>query len=310
MLNWLAATMQRPDKRVTWAPFIITKYEGVGKGLLAQLMKLLVGGTNYKFITADDFANQNNYNDYLVDCTLLVIDEVYAPRRQDIKNKLNAVITEPEMEINRKFGAKQQTPIYCNTLAFSNHSDALDLKVTDRRFFVTINNALPKDSKYYNKLFNLIEGDTFPAVVMDFLLKRDLRNFNWGECPRVNGDKDKKAMQVANLSDVEELLISLYEAKEGPFAGSVTCKSMIIDYLNNSEHVELAGNALSEIKKWLKCTAISIGRVNALGNKLRHQTFYTFDPKLDYKRDTLIVQAEAKKSLNAVYGSSTMYSVK
>jgi len=309
MLDWLAATVQRPDKRVTWAPLIVTRYEGVGKGWLSQVIKQLVGPTNHSFVTADEFDKQVQYTDFMVDCTLLVIDEVYAPRRPDIKNRINALITEPTMEINRKFGTKRRENIYCNVVAFSNHPDALDLTTNDRRFFVNIHKKPPKDAAYYNKLFHWLEGGKGPAIVMDYLLRRDLSKFNWGECPRVDGDVDKRSMQVENLSDLESTLDSLYEDKEGPFAGAVTCKQLIQDYLSNTLSMELAGHALPELKRWLRNHGESVGRVVGMPRNLRHQTFYCTDTKLDCKRDKLHKVAEAKKSLRGVYGEHALYVV-
>lgn len=309
MLDWLAATVQRPDKRVTWAPLIVTRYEGVGKGWLSQVIKQLIGPTNHSFVTADEFDKQVQYTDFMVDCTLLVIDEVYAPRRPDIKNRINALITEPTMEINRKFGTKRRENIYCNVVAFSNHPDALDLTTNDRRFFVNIHKSPPKEASYYNKLFNWLEGGQGPSVVMHWLLRRDLSSFNWGECPRVDGDSDKRAMQVENLSEIEQVLDSLFEDKEGPFAGAVTCKQLIQDYLINTVSMQLAGHALPELKKWLRSHGESVGRVVGMPHNLRHQTFYCLDPTLPWRQNVLQKNAEAKKSVRGVYGDNTLYLV-
>ena len=309
MLDWLAACVQYPAKRVLWAPLVVTTHEGVGKGFVAQVIKQLVGATNYKMITADALGVHVNFNDFLVNCSVLCVDEVYMPKQASFKNRLNAMITEPQLEINRKHGTKLMENLYCNFICFSNHIDAIDLSVNDRRFWVHIFREKPKGADYYRKLFAWMESTRGLAVLFQWLLDRDISKFNWGQCPRFDDDSDKQSMFEANLSETETKLNAALADKEGPFAGGITCMQLVENWLEIHERVELGRDARHELRRWLRRYGRSVGRLSAIPSQYRHATWYAVDEDIRVPAKARFLSEAAAKSLRAATGDSTMHLV-
>ena len=236
-MNWLACTVQKPWARVQWIPLIISK-PGVGKGFLYQVLQKLLGWHNTAMIGHDDLDPKKGggFNEFLDQSLLVCIDELYTRDRWELMNTLNSLITEKTIEINRKYGKKGQSRVYCNMLAFSNHDDAAALRPDDRRFWVHKVAAERREASYYTQLFQWLEGDG-PAALYDLLVKVDIRKFEPGAPPPVT--EAKKRMIAASKSNVEVILHDAIADREGPF------KYDLVDH-NIAE--AWVANALSEEK--------------------------------------------------------------
>jgi hypothetical protein len=311
MLDWFAATVQRPERRVMWCPLIVTTYEGVGKGWLAQLLQQLVGWSNFKFITTDALDKAVTFNDFLAGSTVVVLDELKAGRREDIKVRLNAMITETMMEVNKKFGTKQLERIYCNFLAFSNYPDAVALTETDRRFFVHIFEERPQGADYYEKLVFWLERTKGPAILLDWLLARDISKFKWGECPRLADDKDKRKMMMSNRTDVEDIVYMLETDCSGPFTGGVTCLEFVYEWLTTRERMVIDKDIKLQVRHALKRLGANIGRVDGVPSQFRTRTYYVLRSRHDVA-DMNISSCvkEIKRNIDAVYGNTSIQLVR
>lgn len=306
-IDWVAATVQRPDRRVQWAPFIISKHQGVGKGWLANLLQKLVGISNYKFITMKEI-ERGDFNDFLADSTLVVLDEVYAPRREDLVVKLQPMVTETAMEINRKYGTKGLTKIYANMILFSNYEDALSLYATDRRFFVHMMDDAPKDEEYYNQLWTYLESPEL-GCLLHWLLKRDISKFTWGRCPHIEGDESKARMLNASKNDTFVFLDSLRQLEEGPFQYDVVCKQVIMHYIKMQyvldEVDEFDPRTLErDVKAWLRTTAQAYQRIVSIG-KARHNMWYYVKSRPLRGVDSIHLKREAIRSIKDTYGEQS-----
>ena len=63
IMDWLAFTVQHPDKKICWAPFFVSGH-GIGKStFVKKVAGYLVGTGNFVAPTADDI--QGNFNGYL-----------------------------------------------------------------------------------------------------------------------------------------------------------------------------------------------------------------------------------------------------
>ena len=297
LIDWWAATVQYPNRRVTWAPLIISVYQGVGKGWMAQLLKKLVGISNYRMITQDQLeGNSAAYNDYLIGSTVVVVDELKAARREDILNRMNSMITETSLEVNAKYGAKGMADIFANFMCFSNHTDALALTTQDRRYWVHILHQMPKSSSYYTKLFNWLETSG-PNHLMAFLLKRDITKFSFGSIPSVTLGKD--AVVQDNWTELEQVLNSALEDNEGPFVGNVVYTQLILDWVASELRQSVDAFVERDVKAWVRKKGTSLGSRRNMGTR---QVLYAVRRGAHYQTQTgATIKDRLDKSITAVH---------
>lgn len=283
-IDWWAATVQAPHRRVTWAPLIISTHEGVGKGWMASLLKTLVGANNYRMITQDQLEGGGvQFNDFLSGSTVVVVDELKARRRDDIINRLKGMITETSLEINTKHGTKRMEDIYANFICYSNHTDALAITDADRRYWVHILHQEPKDDSYYRRLWGWLDTDG-PNHLLEYLLKRDISKFKFGRVPGVTSARD--AVIRGNWSDVDLILGNALKTKEGPFAGDVTYATLICDWLECSAKMVLESAEKRDVRAWIRKNGSSLGSRSGVGTRqvtysIRNHNYYeTASPKL------------------------------
>lgn len=157
--RWAAWTVWKPQRRSPIAPIVVTPQEGTGKGMFGRLMSALVGKNNtsrpkMKALTGD-------FQDFLHECVLTIVDEaaedMEGRKRFTIMDNLRDLLTEPEIRINLKFEPARTVPVFTNFLFLSNHRDAIALSPQDRRLFVVLTDAHPREMAFYDRLAEIIE---------------------------------------------------------------------------------------------------------------------------------------------------------
>lgn len=227
MLDWMAFTILYPHLRVPWCYLIISISEGLGKGLLYTLMARCVGPHNTSLIQPDELTEKGGtYNGYMSNITLACFDEIKASSVD--YERLRLLITSTELMINHKYGSKKMERIFANTLAFSNHLNAIAISTFDRRFYIDCNYSKPKDKYYYDRLWTEVERD-LPAHWIAYLKKRDISKFQWSSAPPDTAAK--KLMQGSGKNNIESLLMDCIEEKLGPFACDIICASLAFNYI-------------------------------------------------------------------------------
>lgn len=301
MLDWLAATIQKPFRRIMWAPLIISTHQGIGKGLFAKCLQELVGVSNYRQIYQSELENTNQFNGFLSDSKVVVLDEIKARRRVDMYARLQGMITETVMEINRKFGAKRQERVHANFIGFSNHVDCLALPPEDRRFLVIINDAPPKSYDYYSALANWIDNNANISHLMAWLLQRDISNFGWGERPRCQEDKDR--LIEAGQTDLELAFFGALKAAEGPFTYAITTTQCVYQYLASKCDLMLDKKDMYIISGLLRRVGRPVGRVQI--GQMRTGAWCVRDFEEKWRgQDISDVREEVKRSMRAAGDTS------
>jgi hypothetical protein len=275
LLDWIAGTIQQPFRRIMWAPLIVSIKHGIGKGMLGQFLRQLVGVNNFKQVYQKNLEESAQFNEFLADSKLTVFDEVKARRRTDMYARLQGMITESVMDINRKYGRQGQEIIYTNILFFSNHIDCLAIPPEDRRFLVIINEAEPRAYSYYREFAAWCEDDINVANTMRWLLDRDLSAFGWGERPSY--DEDKLRLIEAGHTDIELAFFDSYKQKEGPFLADCTTVQCVMQYLVDKCDIALEKRDSNLISSLMRRVGRPVGRVQV--GKIRtmawcHRNYY------------------------------------
>jgi len=252
-LCWCAITVQQPYIRVPWVPLIVSS-QGIGKGWLFQVFVTMLGVANCAKIYPDDLGERKSgFNEYMSRTLLVCLDEMYTARRWDMMERLKPLITETELIINRKYGAKAQERIYCNFLAFSNHEDAAAITGDDRRFWVVYSEAKPRNAQYYDNLYRWLNSDG-PRKLLWTLLHYDIRTWDFADRPPLTDAKQR--MIEASKSPIEQCIIDAIEDKEGPFEADILDHRIAEQYVLGSLGLE----RLSDIdKRQVRHTLASLG---------------------------------------------------
>jgi hypothetical protein len=231
-MNWLAMTVQHPDRRIIWAPVVISKTKGIGKGWVFQLLRKLCGEHNCAMIMPDSLASA--YNEYMFEKTVVLIDEIklHGKNQFDTVNKVKTLITEPTADVNIKFGAKGTYPTFVNFLCFTNHMNAIPIEDEDRRFWVVKCDAVKQPDEYYNKLWNWLRKTDGPAHVYQYLMNMDLSDWNADAAPEWT--EAKSDMAESFRSEIDIVLTEAIEDRTGSFAADVIPMDVMEEYVKDA----------------------------------------------------------------------------
>jgi hypothetical protein len=252
-LKWLAFTIRYPATRIPWAPVIVSDFQGVGKGWLYHLLKVLAGPKNVYRLDPDQLVgNAKNFNEWQGG-TVLVLDELSA--KYDLYEVMKPIITETDAIINVKFGKKVHREIFMNVLCLTNCRGALKISVYDRRFWVIHIPSTLQSPEYYTTLWSWLRDTDGPRYLLGFLLSIDLRDFVWAKPPPIT--KAKKMMIEESQSEVETCLRDAHALYDGSLAFDITSIRLVRDFVRNQCSLqELTQNHLNDIGKTLRSLCV------------------------------------------------------
>lgn len=210
LANVLAFIIQKPGEKLKFSPIIVGK-PGTGKSYVGKVMRALIGLHNSSEI--ETHMLQGDFNTFMEHVQLVVLEELMARGRHDIVNRLKAKITEPYIQINRKYANVREIRNTANILAFTNHSDALPIDAHDRRYLVTRSDAPAREPAYYKQLWSWT-AKSYGAILY-WLLNRDLSDFDPNAAPLVTDAKLE--MMATGRPVVEAEIVRMIEDREHPF---------------------------------------------------------------------------------------------
>jgi hypothetical protein len=172
IISWLSDLVQNPHARKATAPLSISTFHGTGRGWLTKLMHKLVGEKNMSTVaTIGEIVRSGAKNAYLHNTTLCVVNETYAGnKRYSVGDKLRTILGDDFQNVDVKYGGQTDQTIYTRFFMQSNHIDALVMDEEDRRIEVFLNRSLPKSTDYYDKLYSLLDDNSFLNQVYSYLM--------------------------------------------------------------------------------------------------------------------------------------------
>ena len=209
-LDYLAMLVQRPDQKVNFA-LLVKGGQGTGKSWIGRLMTKIIGQRNVVLPSNSEVMSQ--WTAWTEGAQLGIVEELMAPGRFDMANRLKPIITEPYLRIESKGCSLYSIPNKLNLLAFTNHDDAVPIERGDRRWLVLFSDAKPLDEAYYERLFDFLDGDG-PAAVKNWLMERRIGLNPKGLAPKTVG---KDQMRRLSMGDAEQYLTELLEEGSAPF---------------------------------------------------------------------------------------------
>jgi hypothetical protein len=136
LLSYMAAIVQHPGVKFSWAP-LVQGVEGNGKSMLIDCIAFAVGSRYTHLPNVSDMAATGaKFNSWLQGNMFIGLEEIYASDKRDFIESLKALITNKRVEIQGK-GADQITgDNRANFFMCSNHKDAILKTLKDRRYCV------------------------------------------------------------------------------------------------------------------------------------------------------------------------------
>jgi hypothetical protein len=266
MLDWMAYSVQNPERKIGHAVLIGSRHGGTGKSLLLNTMAIIMNRTNVNTINVRDL--HNSKQDWLIDKTMVIVEEVKDLNLSDMNN-LKTLITEPTIMADKKFGTYQQEINHANFIFTSNFERSLYLpdSANARRYFVVFSELQPKHPCYYESLTTWLEHNDGYGIVLGHMLERDLSHFNAMEPPPETAAKTRL---MGNSKTDFELFVQQWangtnDEYSTPIAKVFTYKS-VEDALKQSPYTHERGKT-KRISEFLLATGCVKKRVHVSGAK-------------------------------------------
>jgi hypothetical protein len=197
LIHYLAHALQRPEEK-PGIMVIMIGGQGIGKGTLGKILRLIWSATYYHIHKIDDVTG--NFNAALERAFIVFLDEALFVGDRKASDALKSLVTEPIIQINEKYQPACQTRSYHRFFAATNAEHFKNTERDDRRDFVLkVSEAQKDDHAYWSALNNEIEHGGVAAMMHD-LLAIDLSGFNVRAKPSTKALVEQK---IYSLGPVE-----------------------------------------------------------------------------------------------------------
>jgi len=242
-LDFMAHLVQKPHIKMGNALLIISQVQGSGKNTLVQVMKPMIGPTNYLPVSGLGPLVEDK-SILLQGNVLVVFNEVSRPANRNAWtdmakaiNKIKTAITESSTQINPKYEKQRTITTYSNFVMLSNHISPFDLEIGDRRIAVINNNPPKLDQGRFGLLADFAHNEKnsrlgprqYDDMVFEFhelfLSHKISHNVTTGDAPLNQAKKD----MIGSLQSPIAQALKTYREEKGPGAtADVTCEDKLL----------------------------------------------------------------------------------
>jgi hypothetical protein len=161
--RWLATLVAHPGVRMKWGLLLASTMQGVGKTTLCEIMRKLVGERNTSSPTAQQLVN-SQFNDYASGKRLIYVNEIYAEKSWAAYNNLKSIVTDPSVEINKKYLPTYTLPNWAHFILCSNSTLALPMEEHDRRWFAPEVTEETRPPESWRDFYAWLEGGGYGII--------------------------------------------------------------------------------------------------------------------------------------------------
>jgi hypothetical protein len=224
VLDYLAALVQRVGEKPGFA-LIHAGTSGTGKDALYKPLTHALGSAS-KEATIKDILE--GWGDHRFQKKFLIISEVKKGQDRNVTNAMKTLVSTTatgKKDLNLK-GGQVVTQVDCmGVVMMTNYPNGFTIEQNDRRYFVVSSWIDAKEADYYTALFDWYLRQEGSAKVLNYLLKRDISNFNHNALPFVT--KGAEVMAQASRYDYEQDIEDLILEGKPPFhTGALTAKEL------------------------------------------------------------------------------------
>lgn len=210
-LDWLAWKFQHPGMR-SYSVLMVapTGAQGLGRSMIGDFISAAIGSVNT--VDLDKLIGNGSFNDYLFDCTFLVVEEAKDVAHEDfwrgyekLKERLDNRANQEWR--NTKYGKARFDTKWFNAMVFSNHADALAIPPEDRRFLVLTNPDARRDKDYYQRIHDALRGDE-PGKLYWYLMRRNVAGYDHVYPPMTKAKEMMQDMAAAPSDEIGNLALA------------------------------------------------------------------------------------------------------
>jgi hypothetical protein len=175
LLRWIAWSIQHPAEQAEVA-LVLIGAKGVGKGTLAKVLQRVFGRHAFQVTSREEVIGK--FNGHLEDCILLVADEAYWGGDKRCVGRLQGMITEARLPIERKGYDLIEVKNMLHIIMLAEPGWVIPAGQHERRYAAFNVSAEQRGNKaYFGALNAEIDGDG-PAAMLYDLLQLDLGDFH------------------------------------------------------------------------------------------------------------------------------------
>ena len=213
LYNWIAFTMQYPDKPAGAAP-VLCGDKGVGKGIFGNFLCKIWGEHGIHMSQTRHLVG--NFNGHLADICFVFADEAFFSGDKKSEGVLKALITEPTIVIERKGLQSVQQPNFLKILMATNNEHAVPASKDERRYCVlNVSNDQVGNTQYFRSLSTACADEAVRSAFLYEMLHRDIRHFSPSAIPESKGLKEQR---LYSLTTIGKWLVDAFS--EGTFGFS------------------------------------------------------------------------------------------
>jgi len=285
VIRWIAWSVQNPAAQAEVA-LVLIGHKGAGKGTLVRVLQRIFGAHAFQVTSREEVIGK--FNGHLQDCILFVADEAYWGGDKRCVGRLQGMITEPTLPIERKGFDLILVPNYLHVVMLAEPGWVIPAGRYERRYAaLTVSDVKMGDRNYFNALHRQIANGGAEAMMWD-LQQMPLEGWHPREIPEslLKGTALQE-QQVHTLPPLEQWYLSLLQDGRIPGAlvndnpkskklsrpSTAYTKSLREDAMQRYPRLrfELSDNTIEEFmtnKSWPKATKFRDNRNNG----------WTFEP--------------------------------
>lgn len=209
VLRWMRTIFAKPETRIGYAILAISENQGVGKSTIGTILSRMIGEGFASF--PGDAVIQSDYNGWIVNKRLVVVNEIYAGQSWKTYNRLKSMVTDPFIDANIKHQATYQTPNWAHFWACSNSGEALRIEDKDRRWYIPrVTEELWPQSKF-DELYDWMDHGGLSALAYEFYDSDDYERAG----SRAPSTAAKQALIESSRPPEHEYVVALMERLGG-----------------------------------------------------------------------------------------------
>jgi hypothetical protein len=148
VIRWIAWAIQNPAAQAEVA-LVLIGLKGAGKGTLVRVLQRIFGAHAFQVTSREEVIGK--FNGHLQDCVLFVADEAYWGGDKRCVGRLQGMITEPTLPIERKGFDLILVPNYLHVLMLAEPGWVIPAGKHERRYAAfAVSDARMRDREYFN----------------------------------------------------------------------------------------------------------------------------------------------------------------
>jgi len=180
IIHWIAWAIQNPAAQAEVA-LVLIGAKGAGKGTLVRCLERIFGAHTFQVTSREEVIGR--FNGHLQDCVLFVADEAYWGGDKRCVGRLQGMITETTLPIERKGIDLVQVPNYLHVVMLAEPGWVIPAGRFERRYAaLAVSNVRRGDRPYFKALHEQINKGGAEAMMWD-LQGMDLNGWHPRDIP-------------------------------------------------------------------------------------------------------------------------------